>query len=74
MTRRGIINIMPTYTFQECQVCYPETPNDTNEFNVSIAERDSVYCSLCCKLLVRKIDRPASVWAPSSSTGTMRTR
>lgn len=54
---------MPLYTYW-CQGC------DTDiEKQSSIDERDNQKCESCANRLVRAIDIPGGVWAPTSGKG-----
>lgn len=54
---------MPIYTYF-CQCC----DKDTEEI-CSIAERDNQRCQDCGNRMIRAIDRPGAVWAPTSTGG-----
>jgi putative FmdB family regulatory protein len=57
---------MPTYTFR-CEKCSAEL-----ERIVKIDDRDNQNCESCDSKLVRGIDRPGAVWAPTSSSGGLK--
>ena len=57
---------MPIYTFN-CVECEKQSDRI-----VKIAERDDQHCEECDAKLVRGIDSPGAVWAPSSSSGGLR--
>ena len=51
---------MPLYTYN-CVNCEEEMV-----LKQSIADRDKAYCPECGYQLIRGIDRPGSVWAPTA--------
>jgi len=57
---------MPIYTYW-CQGC-----DDDQEKLTSIVERDNQKCEQCGNRLVRAIDVPGAVWAPTSTGGGLR--
>lgn len=57
---------MPIYTYW-CQCC----DNDQEKIS-KIVDRDSQRCDSCGNRLIRAIDRPGAVWAPTSTGGGLR--
>lgn len=57
---------MPIYTYW-CQCC----DNDQEKI-VNIDTRDNQKCNECGNRLVRAIDRPGGVWAPTSTGGGLK--
>jgi putative FmdB family regulatory protein len=57
---------MPIYTYW-CQCC-----DSDDERLTKIAERDEQKCNSCGNRLIRAIDRPGGVWAPTSTGGGMK--
>jgi hypothetical protein len=57
---------MPTYTYIRCS----GDPEELEERNVSISERDNQFCYRCGNKLQRKITFNGAVWAPTA--GGMR--
>ena len=57
---------MPIYTYW-CQGC-----DSDHERMTKIDERDTQRCSECGNRLIRAIDRPGAVLAPTSTGGGMK--
>ncbi|AXG66201.1 hypothetical protein SEA_ANNADREAMY_82 [Streptomyces phage Annadreamy] len=57
---------MPIYTYW-CQCC-----DNDQERLIPIAQRDEQKCDECGNRLIRAIDRPGAVWAPTSTGGGMK--
>jgi len=53
------MEIMPLYSYT-CLAC-----DRTAEIITKIESRDSAFCSNCGNRLIRNIDRPGLVWAPT---------
>jgi putative FmdB family regulatory protein len=53
------MEVMPLYTYT-CIEC-----EDSTELMLKIDERDNAICPNCGIRLIRNIDRPGLVWAPT---------
>jgi putative FmdB family regulatory protein len=53
------MEVMPLYTYT-CIEC-----EENHEIINSITERDNTICPKCGMRLIRNIDRPGMVWAPT---------
>jgi len=58
------MEIMPMYTYY-CMAC-----DQDFEKLIKMEMRDQAMCESCGNRLIRGLDRPGLVWAPTSSKGT----